>query len=72
MRYRLTVTEMLKFYKQYKADQESGSVLDIDVYVKKKLKGLSREDIESIADEIKILIRNDIIKDSKQWIKKKG
>jgi len=63
---RLTTSEMLKFYDQYKADQESGFVSNIDMYVEKKLKGLSREDIEIIADEIKKLIRNDNINQYKK------
>jgi len=56
---RLSTSEMLKFYDQYKADKKDGFVSDVEIYVEKMLIGLTKEDIEEIKKELKSLIQND-------------
>jgi len=56
---RLSTSEMLKFYEQYKADQQDGFVSNIDTYVERMLIGLSKKDIKEIKEELKSLIQDD-------------
>ena len=56
---KLSTSDMLKFYKQYKADRRDGFASNIDLYVKSRLIGLSKKDIEEIIKELKSLIKDD-------------
>ena len=56
---RLSTSEMLKFYDQYKADKKDGFISNIDLYVERKLIGLSKKDIKEIVKELKSLIKDD-------------
>ena len=62
---RLSTSEMLKFYDQYKADQTDGFISNIDTYVDRMLLGLTKSDIEEIKNELKRLVNKDIKKEIK-------
>ena len=55
----MTTSEMIKFYNEYKADQLDGFVSNIKSYVESKLKGLTKEEIKDIIEDLEILIQDD-------------
>jgi len=55
----MKTSEMIKFYNQYKADQQDGFVSNIDSYVESMLEGESKECIEDVKMKLKEMIQND-------------
>lgn len=55
----MSPSEMVNFYNQFKKDNQEKLIPDINVYVNKKMKGCSDEEIQEVIDELKTVICDD-------------
>jgi hypothetical protein len=55
----MNTTAMIKFYNQYRADQQDGFVSNIDSYVKHKLKGCSPQEIQEVITRLNERIKKE-------------
>lgn len=55
----MNISELDRFYSQFKADKIDGFVSSIDIYVRKKLGGLPEESIKEIIEELENRLKDD-------------
>jgi len=55
----MNISDLDKFYQQYKIDFKKGFVVTTDIYVRRKLGGLPEQSIKDIIEELEKRLKDD-------------